>query len=124
VNWSGALTTGRRDRFGRIEGSRKGRRSGYRIAMADTKAPTDPEIMKALGAFASKVAVPILYDDPRAVDQIGTGTLFAIKNRLFLVTAAHLFNGHDPARFAIPSVHSTQLWSLGRCNLLVPTDNR
>ncbi len=91
--------------------------------MADTAPPTDPEIMKALAAFAASVAVPILYDDPEGGDQIGTGTLLTVDKRLFLVTAAHLFKGLDPARFAIPSVHSTQLWSLGRCNLLMPTDN-
>ena len=41
----------------------------------DTRPPTDPETMKALGAFAAKVAVAILYDDPKGGDQIGTGSL-------------------------------------------------
>ena len=90
-----------------------------------TEPPINPEIMKALGAFAASVAVPIIYDHKEAGgDQIGTGTLFTVQGRFFLVTAAHLFRfkGCDPARFAIPSVHTTQLWSLGRCNLLIPTD--
>ena len=42
--------------------------------------------------------------------------------RFFLVTAAHLFEGCDPGRFAIASANTTQMWSIGRCNLLIPTD--
>ena len=28
-----------------------------------------------------------------------------------------------PTSFAIPSVRSKELWSLGRCNVLMPTDS-
>jgi hypothetical protein len=92
--------------------------------MDDTRPPTDPEVMKALGTFAAKVAVPILYDDPKGGDQIGTGTLVTADDRIFLVTAAHLFKNLNPERFAIPSVHNKEIWSLGRCDLLMPTDDQ
>jgi hypothetical protein len=85
-----------------------------------------PEIMRALGAFAASVAVPIVYDHEQGGgDQIGTGTLLTADGRFFLVTAAHLFKfeGCDLGRFAIASANTTQMWSIGRCNLLIPTDD-
>ncbi len=63
----------------------------------------DQHALVALERFAAQVTIPILYDDPKAVDQIGTGTLLTVQGRYFLVTAAHLFDeGRDPGRFAIP----------------------
>jgi hypothetical protein len=57
----------------------------------------------ALERFAVQATIPVLYDDPKAVDQLGTGTLLTVQGRYFLVTAAHLFDdGRDPGRFAIP----------------------
>lgn len=87
-----------------------------------TTHPIDPQIMKALERFTALVTVPVLYDDPKDLDQIGTGTLFTVDERVFLVTAAHLFDRTDPARFSIPSLHTSQLHSLGRYNLLIPKD--
>jgi hypothetical protein len=89
-----------------------------------TEYPTDPQKREALRAFLASVTVPILYYDPKGGgDQIGTGTLFTVAGRLFLVTAAHLFKDHDPAHFSIPSVRTTELWSLGRGKLLTPRDD-
>ena len=85
-----------------------------------TTHPIDPQIMKALERFTALVTVPVLYDDPKDLDQIGTGTLFTVDERVFLVTAARLFDRTDPARFSIPSLHTSQLHSLGRYNLLNP----
>ena len=50
----------------------------------------DPEIMVAMGEFAKQVTVPILYDDPKVLNRVGTGTLFTIAQRYFLVTAARV----------------------------------
>jgi hypothetical protein len=91
-----------------------------------TEPPIRPEIMRALGAFAASVAVPIVYDHEQSGgDQIGTGTLLTADGRFFLITAAHLFKfkGCDPGRFAIASANTTQMWSIGRCNLLIPTND-
>jgi hypothetical protein len=83
-----------------------------------------PEIMRALGAFAASVAVPIVYDHEQGGgDQVGTGTLLTVDSRFFLVTAAHLFKDCDPGRFAIASANTTLMWSIGRCNLLLPTND-
>jgi hypothetical protein len=88
-----------------------------------TEPPIRPEVMRALGAFAASVAVPIVYDHEKGGgDQIGTGTLFTTDGRFFLVTAAHLFEDCDPGRFAIGSANTAQMWSIGRCNLLIPTN--
>jgi hypothetical protein len=71
------------------------------------------------------LTVPILYDDPRVLDQIGTGTLFTIAHRYFLVTAAHLFKKTDPARFAIPSnpIRDPNPSTLGRHDLFKPRED-
>ncbi len=88
-----------------------------------TEPPIRPEVMMALGAFAASVAVPIIYDHEQGGgDQVGTGTLLTVDGRFFLVTAAHLFKDCDPARFAIASANTTLMWSIGRCNLLIPTN--
>jgi hypothetical protein len=86
-------------------------------------ATVDPEIMVAIGEFAKQVTVPILYEDPKVLDQVGTGTLFMLAERYFLVTAAHLFENTDPARFAIPSnpIRDPNPSTLGRYHLFKPT---
>jgi hypothetical protein len=72
------------------------------------------EVMSAIEQFTAKVTVPVLYDDPEAaLDQVGTGTLFEIDHRLFLVTAAHLFEGVNPSNFSIPNPLTTKLSTLG-----------
>jgi hypothetical protein len=78
--------------------------------------------MRAIEQFAAHVTVPVLYDDPKAADQVGTGTLFSIDERLFLVTASHLFDDRDPGRFTIPAPPSTQLYGLGDFNLIRTAD--
>jgi hypothetical protein len=89
-----------------------------------TEPPIRPEVMRALGAFAASVAVPIVYDHEQGGgDQVGTGTLLTVDGRFFLVTAAHLFKDCDPGRFAIASANTTLMWSIGRCNLLLPTND-
>jgi hypothetical protein len=87
-----------------------------------TTHPIDPMLMRAVERFTAHVTIPVLYDDPRAVDQIGTATLFKVDERLFLVTAAHLFDDKDPARFSIPTLPSPQLQTLGKFSLLKPTE--
>jgi hypothetical protein len=68
----------------------------------------------AVEQFTKKATVPVLYDDPRGVDQIGTGTLFTLDGRYFLVTAGHLFKNRDPGRFAIAKGRiNSDLHSLG-----------
>lgn len=73
--------------------------------------------MSAVEQFAAKVTIPVLYDHPKALDQIGTGTLFEIDHRIFLVTAAHLFKDADPSNFSIPNPLTTKLTTLGPYNI-------
>lgn len=75
-------------------------------------------IRKALEQFTATVTVPVLYDSSTGVDQVGTGTLLTLADRYFIVTAGHLFENHDPARFAIPKGRiNADLHSLGPFNL-------
>lgn len=85
----------------------------------------DPEIMTAIGEFTKQLTVPILYEDPAVLDQVGTGTLFTIAGRYFLVTAAHLFERTDPAQFAIPSnpIRDPDPSTLGRYELFKPKED-
>jgi len=75
-------------------------------------------IRRALNQFTATVTVPVLYDGPGGADQVGTGTLLALADRYFLVTARHLFECCDPGRFAIPKGRTNaDLHSLGPFNL-------
>src|SRR5579871_991778 len=74
----------------------------------------------AIEAFVSQCTLPSLYDEESHLDQIGTGTLIEIEERLFLITADHLLEGRDPARFSIPMPPAKIPWTLGGCNLLRP----
>ena len=85
----------------------------------------DPNIMIAINEFTKQLTVPILYDNPTILDQRGTGTLFTIAQRYFLVTASHLFDGKDLARFVIPSnpIWDPNPYTLGRCTLIKPSED-
>jgi len=61
----------------------------------------DKNMMRAVEQFVFKATLPVLYDSPDGLDQVGTGTLFDVRGRLMLVTAGHLFDDREPERFAI-----------------------
>jgi hypothetical protein len=48
--------------------------------------------------------------------------LFEINERLFLISAAHIFDHVDPSHFAIPNPSTTQSHTLGPFNLYRPDD--
>jgi hypothetical protein len=78
----------------------------------------DQHALIALKQFAVGAAVPLLYDAPEGVDQVGTGTLLTLDGRYFIVTAAHIFNECDPGRFAIPNGQANaELHTFGPCKL-------
>ena len=89
--------------------------------------PFDEEVSDVLRAFLASVTIPINYhhgtQDPR---QLGTGTLFVIDDRLFLITAAHLFDDLapgipvDPGRLMLPTVNCGEFCSLGPYKLIRP----
>lgn len=61
------------------------------------------QVINAVEEFCFKATVPILYGmEDGSADQFGTGTLFDIKDRVFLVTAAHVFEEGDLKNFSIP----------------------
>ena len=81
--------------------------------------PEQQHSLVALQSFAVECTVPVLYDDPAAVDQVGTSTLFTLNGRYFLITAAHIFEDRDPGRFAIPKQRANDnLHTLGPYRLI------
>jgi hypothetical protein len=78
--------------------------------------------MRAIEAFTIKLTVPVLYDDQDQTDQIGTGTLFSLDGRTFLVTARHLFDGKELSNFAIPDRTTSKLRTLGSFNTFCASD--
>lgn len=92
--------------------------------------PLEKKVRDALDAFLASVTIPILYDhETKGTGQLGTGTLFTLGGRLFLVTAAHLFDelcpgeALDPGRLAIPSFNADELRSLGPYQLIGPKES-
>jgi hypothetical protein len=57
----------------------------------------------ALQRFILSVSLPILIDGEKQPEPWGTGTLFNIEDRHFLVTAAHVLSGVDLAKLAYPT---------------------
>lgn len=93
---------------------------GRKIIMLDVES-IETAIKQAIEKFAAKTAVPILVEiNSETVDQVGTGTLFSHQDRLFLVTARHIFDDIDPRTIVIPSTDTTELASIGSLDLLRP----
>ena len=79
----------------------------------------------AVRDYILKRTVPILYNDPKGrVSPNGTGTLLRIEDRLFLITACHVFDERrDFVEFAYPT-HPINggVSTFGSFNLMRPTD--
>jgi hypothetical protein len=65
----------------------------------------DKHIVDAVLAFARNVTVPIFRINEDSCDHIGTGVLFKIQNRYFLITAAHVVEGFEPIEISIPKAN-------------------
>ena len=63
-----------------------------------TKDPT----ADAIEQFMLSAALPIFYDADSTVFAIGTGTLFSIDGRSYVVTADHVTKGLDLEKLASP----------------------
>jgi hypothetical protein len=84
-----------------------------------TMSPEQEHIAIAIERYVVSATIPILYDADSVADQVGTGTLFTLAGRYFLVTAQHTFHNRDAGRFAIPKSRITgDLHSLGPHQLL------
>lgn len=65
--------------------------------------PLERADMEALQHFAAGVTIPLLYGDDEFPRPVGTGTLVSVNERLFIVTAKHLFDDCDVNAFALPA---------------------
>jgi hypothetical protein len=66
------------------------------------QAALTPEELAALQHYMLSVSVPLLEDTDLGANPIGTGALFEVYGRRFLVTADHLFEKTDPTKIAVP----------------------
>ncbi len=60
--------------------------------------PEEEHIAIANERYVVGATVPILYDAPDAVDQVGTGTLLELADGHFLITAMHTFDNRASPR--------------------------
>jgi hypothetical protein len=63
----------------------------------------DPTVSQAHEEFLRLVTVPVLINREKGVDVLGTGTLFEIETKIFLVTAKHLFDDENYNKVAMPA---------------------
>ena len=82
----------------------------------------DQNIVDAVLAFARNVTVPIFRLNSSGCDHIGTGSFFRIRNRYFLVTAAHVVEGFESDEIAVPSANkrNAQIQRVGGSSLYKP----
>jgi hypothetical protein len=95
--------------------------TGERLTTKTAEPMISTEKHDAVKQFMLTVTVPILCDTPKGVDHIGTGTLFEIGDRSFLVTARHNFDNQEAKHFAVPNNPiDSDLQTLGRFVLHKP----
>jgi hypothetical protein len=77
--------------------------------------PIDRHLAVAVEQFMRSVTVPILADrSGEQLAHLGTGTLFDVSGKMFLVTAKHIFDGEDLDKIAIPeSPRESKVHTLG-----------
>ncbi|MCO5071508.1 MAG: serine protease [Rhizobiaceae bacterium] len=85
-----------------------------------------PEVTTSIQGFLKSVTVPVieaLGDDD--IDQVGTGTLFRVAGRLFLVTARHIFDDVRPENLCVPRSPDGDRnpHTLGPITVTKPTDS-
>jgi hypothetical protein len=92
--------------------------------------PLNEEALSAIQQFIAEFTIPIMYEFAAADGILGTGTLFKISDRYFIVTAAHLFDAAEfrrefreefnPEKLACPDQRSRvpeRPTTFGNCNL-------
>jgi len=77
----------------------------------------------AIQNFLIEVTLPIIATVQDTFCIIGTGTLFRIANRLFLVSAAHILDEFTPDRWAFPTgPHTGTIMTFGQAEFFRPND--
>ena len=74
--------------------------------------------------FLVGCTVPLVYQSNERTGILGTGTFFAIHERIFFVTAGHLFKNADPNRMGIPerAGKNVHMWYFGHATIHHPKD--
>jgi hypothetical protein len=79
---------------------------------------------RAIERFLNARTIPLCYErDGRAFVQ-GTGTFFRLRGKLYLVTAAHILEGIEPALLGVPDRPSgnVSVWNLNDITIHHPRD--
>lgn len=82
------------------------------------------EEMGAIERFLISCTVPLIYQNAKGTGVLGTGTLFQVGGRNYLITAGHLFDGIDPENIGIPERYENgaHIVTLGHCTIFHPKD--
>jgi hypothetical protein len=72
------------------------------VGVQDVRFPSKPDVLTNEN-FTLFRTTPIFYEHDETVDgPIASATFFEIENRIFLITARHIFDDFRPERFLIP----------------------
>ena len=79
---------------------------------------------RAIERFLTARTVPLAYEGDEGPTVRGTGSFYRTGNDLFLVTAAHVFDGIDPSRLGVPDRPSgnVSIWNLDDIRVYHPKD--
>lgn len=79
---------------------------------------------RAIERFLSARTIPLCYEHHGRAFVQGTGTFFRLSGKLFLVTAAHVLEGIDPALLGVPDqpIGNVAVWNLNDITIHHPRD--
>lgn len=79
--------------------------------------------MRSIEKFLGSCTVPLVYQADNRTFVHGTGTFVKFGARRYLVTAAHIFSGIDPACLAVPEAPTNaHIWTLGNITIHHPKE--
>lgn len=82
----------------------------------------EPDAKEIVGQFMRTRTIPLVWKADGLTSSVGTGTLFRIDDRHFIVTARHLFDTYDPEKIAYQGRRdeTTALFTIGISRVVKP----
>jgi hypothetical protein len=82
----------------------------------------EPDVKHIVGQFMRTRTIPLVWKADGLTSSVGTGTLFRIADRHFIVTARHIFDEYDPQKIAYQGRRdsTTSLFTIGIARLVKP----
>jgi Trypsin-like peptidase domain len=82
-----------------------------------------PDVKDLVGQFMRTRTIPLVWKGDGYTSSVGTGTLFKIADRHFIITARHIFDAYAPDKVAYQARrdNTTSLATIGLARLVKPT---